>query len=218
MEPGGARYHEPMSEVAAAPGRRVNKRGAATRESMIKAAISSLASGDPAAVSGNRIARDIGATWGVVKYQFGDVDGLWAAVLRHTAEQRGDLPASAKPDGPLRARVAALIDAMYVGLRSPESLAIENLRAALPRDTAELERAYPLTAAELASWRPSWDQACERAFAGLGIDRVRIRQIAALLPAAMRGLASERTLGTYGDLDDAREGLINSIVAYFEQP
>ena len=120
-----------MTEVAA-PSRRANKRGIATRESMIKSAITALATGDPGAVSGNRIARDIGATWGVVKYQFGDIDGLWAAVLRYTAEQRGDLPANVKPGGTLEERVTGLIEAMYVGLRSPESLAIETLRAALP--------------------------------------------------------------------------------------
>ncbi|PHV66607.1 TetR/AcrR family transcriptional regulator [Williamsia muralis] len=202
-----------MTEVAA-PSRRANKRGIATRESMIKSAITALATGDPGAVSGNRIARDIGATWGVVKYQFGDIDGLWAAVLRYTAEQRGDLPANVKPGGTLEERVTGLIEAMYVGLRSPESLAIETLRAALPRERTELERDFPLTAAELASWKPRWDNACERAFADLGVDPVRIRQMAALIPAAMRGITSERTLGTYGDLDDARDGLVNAIIAY----
>ena len=202
-----------MTEVAA-PSRRANKRGIATRESMIKSAITALATGDPGAVSGNRIARDIGATWGVVKYQFGDIDGLWAAVLRYTAEQRGDLPANVKPGGTLKERVTGLIEAMYVGLRSPESLAIETLRAALPRERTELERDFPLTAAELASWKPRWDNACERAFADLGVDPVRIRQMAALIPAAMRGITSERTLGTYGDLDDARDGLVNAIIAY----
>ncbi|MFJ6095013.1 TetR/AcrR family transcriptional regulator [Williamsia muralis] len=202
-----------MTEVAA-PSRRANKRGIATRESMIKSAITALATGDPGAVSGNRIARDIGATWGVVKYQFGDIDGLWAAVLRYTAEQRGDLPANVKPGGTLQERVTGLVEAMYVGLRSPESLAIETLRAALPRERTELERDFPLTAAELASWKPRWDNACERAFADLGVDPVRIRQMAALIPAAMRGITSERTLGTYGDLDDARDGLVNAIIAY----
>lgn len=202
-----------MTEVAA-PSRRANKRGIATRESMIKSAITALATGDPNAVSGNRIARDIGATWGVVKYQFGDIDGLWAAVLRYTAEQRGDLPANVKPGGTLEERVTGLIEAMYVGLRSPESLAIETLRAALPRERTELERDFPLTAAELASWKPRWDNACERAFADLGVDPVRIRQMAALIPAAMRGITSERTLGTYGDLDDARDGLVHAIIAY----
>lgn len=202
-----------MTEVAA-PSRRANKRGIATRESMIKSAITALATGDPGAVSGNRIARDIGATWGVVKYQFGDIDGLWAAVLRYTAEQRGDLPANVKPGGTLEERVTGLVEAMYIGLRSPESLAIETLRAALPRERTELERDFPLTAAELASWKPRWDNACERAFADLGVDPVRIRQMAALIPAAMRGITSERTLGTYGDLDDARDGLVNAIIAY----
>lgn len=197
-------------------GRRANKRGIASRESMLEAAIASLATGDPAAVSGNRIARDIGATWGVVKYQFGDIDGLWAAVLRHTADKRGDLPAGIKPDGTLHERVSAMIHAMAAGLRRPESLAIETLRAALPRDHAELERDYPLTAAELASWKPNWDKACARAFAGLGVDPVKIRQVAALIPAAMRGITSERTLGTYGDLDDALTGLIGALVAYLE--
>ncbi|MFE3543817.1 TetR/AcrR family transcriptional regulator [Nocardia sp. NPDC059177] len=183
---------------------------------MIKAAIASLATGDPAAVSGNRIARDIGATWGVVKYQFGDIDGLWAAVLRYTADRRGDLPAGFEPAGTLRERVAALIGAMASGLRRPESLAIETLRAALPRDHAELERDYPRTAAELASWKPNWDQACQRAFGEFGVDPVKVRQVAALIPAAMRGITSERTLGTYGNLDDALDGLVGGIVAYLE--
>ncbi|WP_369801833.1 TetR/AcrR family transcriptional regulator [Nocardia sp. BMG51109] len=183
---------------------------------MLEAAITSLATGDPAAVSGNRIARDIGATWGVIKYQFGDIDGLWAAVLRHTADKRGDLPAGIKPDGTLHERVSALIKAMATGLRRPESLAIETLRAALPRDHAELERDYPLTAAELASWKPNWDKACERAFADLNPDPAKIRRVAALIPAAMRGITSERTLGTYGDLDDALDGLIGALVAYLD--
>nr|WP_039796451.1 TetR family transcriptional regulator [Nocardia araoensis] len=204
-----------MTEAAAGM-RRANKRGIQSREAMLEAAIASLSTGDPAAVSGNRIARDIGATWGVVKYQFGDIDGLWAAVLRYTADKRGDLPAAAKPDGTLRERVAALIHAMAIGLRRPESLAIETLRAALPRDHAELERDYPLTAAELASWKPHWDDACQRAFADLELDPVKVRRVAALIPAAMRGITSERTLGTYGDLDDAIEALIGGIVAYLE--
>ena len=40
--------------------------------------------------------------------------------------------------------------------------------------------------------------------------------MAALIPAAMRGITSERTLGTYGDLDDARDGLVNAIIAYLD--
>ncbi len=205
-----------MSEATTTP-RRANKRGQATRDSMIRAAIAALATGDPTAVSGNRIAREIGATWGVVKYQFGDIDGLWAAVLRHTADQRGDLPASVKPDGTLRERVSALIDAMFYGLTTPEARAIETLRAALPREHVELEREFPLTAAELASWKPNWDAAFERAFADLDLDPGKVRQMAALIPGAMRGLISEHTLGTYGNLDDARAGMSGAIVAYLSE-
>ena len=74
-----------MTSDTSAPRRSANRRGIATREAMLDAAVTSLAGGDPNSVSGNRIAKDIGATWGVIKYQFGDIDGLWAAVLHHTA-------------------------------------------------------------------------------------------------------------------------------------
>ncbi|WP_308163393.1 hypothetical protein [Nocardia alni] len=35
-----------------------------------------------------------------------------------------------------------------------------------------------------------------------GADPVEVRQVAALLPPALRGITSERTLGAYGNLDD----------------
>ena len=78
---------------------RTNRRGDATRENMLDAALKALATGDPAAVSANRIAKEIGATWGAVKYQFGDADGLWAAVLHRTAERRADVFTPARRDG-----------------------------------------------------------------------------------------------------------------------
>lgn len=63
--------------------------------------------------------------WGAVKYLFGDIDGLWAAVLRHTA-QRGDLPASAPTNASLRVRVSAIVGNLYDGLTKTDSRAIEN--------------------------------------------------------------------------------------------
>ncbi|OBK83814.1 TetR/AcrR family transcriptional regulator [Mycolicibacter sinensis] len=199
--------------------RRSNKRGQATREAMLDAAVRSLATGDPGAVSASRIAKESGATWGAVQYQFGDVDGFWAAVLHRTAERR-DATMSAfaglESVAPLRDRVAAIIDTLYHGLASQDSRAIENLRAALPRDHHELERLYPRTAAELFSWGKSWLQTCHRAFADLGVDPVRVREVAALIPGAMRGLVSERQLGSYADLEEARRGLTNALAAYLE--
>lgn len=200
--------------------RRSNKRGLATREAMLDAAVRSLATGDPGAVSASRIAKESGATWGAVQYQFGDVDGFWAAVLHRTAERR-DAAMSAfagvQTNAPLRDRVAAIIDTLYDGLASQDSRAIENLRAALPRDHGELERLYPRTAAELFSWGRSWLQTCHSAFAGLGVDPQRVREVAALIPGAMRGLVSERQLGSYADLEEARRGLTNALAAYLEE-
>lgn len=201
--------------------RRPNRRGNATRESMLEAALTSLASGDPGSVSANRIAKEIGATWGAVQYQFGDTDGFWAAVLHRTAERRAStfstLSMPMAPDAPLRERVGAIIDTLYNGLASADSRAIENLRAALPRDPGELERLFPRTAAELFSWGKSWLETCQNAFAGLDVDPDRVREVAALIPGAMRGLVSERQLGSYADLDMARRGLTNALAAYLEQ-
>ncbi len=196
--------------------RRTNRRGNATRENMLRTAVKALATGDPGAVSANKIAREIGATWGAVKYQFGDNDGLWAAVLQYTAERRADVLSFTDTTAPLRQRVADIIDTLYEGLTSTDSRAIENLRAALPRDHAELEQLYPRTAAELSSWGQGWLETCQNAFADLDVDPDRVREVAALIPGAMRGITSERQLGTYSDLDMARRGLTNAIVAYLE--
>jgi AcrR family transcriptional regulator len=196
--------------------RRPNRRGHATRENMLKAAVKALASGDPGAVSANKIARDIGATWGAVKYQFGDNDGLWAAVLQSTAERRAQVLTFTDTTAPLRQRVADIIDTLYEGLTSTDSRAIDNLRAALPRDHAELEALYPRTAAELSSWGRGWLATCQNAFADLEVDPDRVAEVAELIPGAMRGITSERQLGTYADLDKARRGLTNAIVAYLE--
>src|SRR6201997_4274936 len=204
-----------MADTSVQP-QRTNRRGDATRENMLEAALKALATGDPGAVSANRIAKQIGATWGVVQYQFGDADGLWAAVLHRTAEHRADVFAPTNVAAPLRQRVAAIIDTLYEGLTATDSRAIENLRAALPRDSAELERLYPRTAAELQSWGRSWMASCQRAFDDVDVDPGRIREVAAFIPGAMRGIVSERQLGTYADLDAARRGLTNAIVAYLE--
>lgn len=198
-------------------GRRTNRRGQATRESMLEAALKSFASGEPGSVSANRIAKDIGATWGAVQYQFGDTDGFWAAVLHRTAERRaGSFSPTTQPEAPLHERVGAIVDTLYHGLASADSRAIENLRAALPRDPRELERLYPRTAAELFSWGKSWLKICQNAFAGLDVDPGRVREVATLIPGAMRGLVSERQLGSYADLDVARRTLTNALVAYLQ--
>ena len=204
-------YHAGMAEPDSA-GRRANRRGLASRESLLEAAVNALASGET--VSANRIAKQIGVTWGTVQYQFGDTDGFWAAVMHFTAERRVNLFSKSKSSRTLRGRVSGIIDTLYDGLTATDSLAIENLRAALPRDNAELERLYPRTAAEFYSWGQSWHETCQLAFSDLHVAPHRVREVASFIPGAMRGIVSERQLGTYADLDEARQGLTNAIVSY----
>ena len=206
-----AGYHAAMAEPDSA-GRRANRRGLATRETLLQGAVKALASGEP--VSANRIAKQLGVTWGTIQYQFGDTDGFWAAVLHFTAERRANLFGKTKTSRTLRVRVAGIIDTLYDGLTATDSLAIEHLRAALPRDYTELERLYPRTAAEFYSWGQSWQETCQLAFADLHVDPQRVREVASFIPGAMRGITSERQLGTYSDLDEARRGLTNAIVSY----
>lgn len=197
--------------------RTANRRGLATREALLSAAIEALATGDPNAVSANRIAKRIGVTWGTVQYQFGDADGFWAAVLQHTAQRRAGVFTTTDTGEELRTRVAAIIDTLYDGLDAPDSRAIENLRAALPRDPAELDRLYPATAAELRSWGQTWSDTCQKAFADLQVDPQRVHRVSVFIPGAMRGLVSEKQLGSFNDLDVAREGLTSAIVAYLTE-
>jgi AcrR family transcriptional regulator len=196
--------------------KRTNKRGQATRDAMLDAALRALSTGDVGAASANRIAKDAGVTWGAIKYQFGDIDGLWAAVLERTAERRGLLPSHANPNAPLQERVSAIIDLLFDGLSAPDSRAIETLRAALPRDGAELDRLFPQTAAALQSWGRSWIESCQTAFADVDVDPERVREVASFIPGAMRGLVSERQLGSFYDLDLARRGFTNAIVTYLQ--
>ncbi|BBX96415.1 hypothetical protein MLAC_17090 [Mycobacterium lacus] len=56
-----------------------------------------------------------------MKYPFGDIDGLWAAVLDRTAERRGELPSNAVCGDPLHERVATIVDTVYQGPTSNDS-------------------------------------------------------------------------------------------------
>ena len=104
---------------------------------MLEAALRSLASGEPGSVSANRIAKEIGATWGAVQYQFGDTDGFWAAVLHRTAERRAatfsTLSTPVGPDAPLHERVGAIIETLYRGLASAITRDRKPARRAAPR-------------------------------------------------------------------------------------
>ena len=160
------------------------------------------------------MARGAGATWGTVQHQFGDVDGLWAAVLEFVLADGGAMTPRRPGSPDLAARVDAILDLLWTAMDLPASRAIHHLRLALPRDRDELESAYPRTAAAIAHWDEAWTATVERAFDGLDVDPSRLARVRSLLPGAMRGLHSEQFLSSYTDPAEARAGLAGAITAY----
>ena len=197
-----------------AKGTRLNRRGLETRQQLLIVAVRCLAAGGPDAVSANLVAKEAGATWGVVQHQFGDADGLWAAVLDHVAAQFEPMAPPLPGDADVPERVRAIIDLLWEVIDLPESHAIHNLRLALPHQDGDLERTHPKTAAAIASWAAQWAASCKQAFDGLPVDQDKLRRVVALLPGAMMGLRTEQHLVTYVDIDEARRGLTEAVTAY----
>ena len=198
-----------------AKGTRLNRRGLETRQHLLSVAVRCLAAGGTDAVSANLVAKEAGATWGVVQHQFGDADGLWAAVLEHVAsrfEPVAPPPEDGEPD--VAERVRAVIDLLWEAIDLPESHAIHNLRLGLPRQRSDLEQSHPKTAAAIASWDAQWTAGCKQAFDGLPVDQDKLRRMVALLPGSMMGLRTEQHLVTYVDIDEARRGLTEAVTAY----
>src|SRR3954468_9433022 len=116
-----------------AKGTRLNRRGLQTREHLLRSALRCLADGGPDAVSASSVAREAGVTWGTVQHQFGDVDGLWAAVLEHVLTDAATMRPRL-PDAPDRAAgVNGIIELLWAAMNLRTSRAIHHLRQALPR-------------------------------------------------------------------------------------
>ncbi len=197
-----------------AKGTRLNKRGLETRDTLLRTAVRCLSEGGPESVSANLVAREAGVTWGTVQHQFGDVDGLWAAVLTAVSERGATLIPVSEDRAGLGGRVEQVVVLIWDALEKPAVKAIHNLRRALPRERAALEAEFPRTAAALAAWDAKWDKAVHEAFSGFDVDRVRLRRVRSLLPGAVRGLHDEQYLSSYADIMDARRGLAEALTEY----
>lgn len=197
-----------------AQGTRLNRRGLETREHLLRTALRALAEGGPEAASASSVARQAGATWGTVQHQFGDVDGLWAAVLEHVLSGTEARAPSFPDSADVAVRVDAVLDLLWDAMDLPASRAIHHLRLALPQGREELETAYPRTAAAIAHWDQAWTTTVAHAFDGLAVDPVRLARVRSLLPGAMRGLHDEQHLSTYTDPAEARAGLAGALTAY----
>ena len=208
-----------MSQPLSAKGTRLNRRGLETRDALLRTAVRSLAEGGPDSVSANRVAREAGVTWGTVQHQFGDVDGLWAAVLTSVAERATGLVPGADATTPaLEERVDRVVRLVWDAMEKPAVRAVHNLRRALPRERAALESEFPRTAAALVEWDARWDRSVREVFTGLDVDEHRLRRVRTLLPGAVRGLHDEQHLSSYADVLDARQGLTEALTAYLLAP
>jgi AcrR family transcriptional regulator len=111
-----------------AKGTRLNRRGLETRANLLRVAVHVLAEGGPEAVSANLVAREAGVTWGTVQHQFGDTDGLWAAVLTSISERSGPLLPVPHDVPTIAARVEIIVETMWNAFDRPALKAIHNLR------------------------------------------------------------------------------------------
>jgi AcrR family transcriptional regulator len=209
-------YDEPMTapEGKLKAGRRPNRRGEASRKNVLDVALRLLASGGPEAVSVKLIAKEAHVTWGTVQYQFGDADGFWAAAILHILDTAGPHVWSRPSAGSVETRVAEVIDLLWKAFDSPYHAVVTNLRTALAKDRAELERTYPRTAQALDALDDTLQTQFREFFDGITVDPRHARQVSALLPAALRGLYAERTFGSNLDVEDALAGLRAAITLY----
>jgi AcrR family transcriptional regulator len=181
---------------------------------VLDVALRLLATGGPDAVSVKLIAKEANVTWGTAQYQFGDADGFWAATILHILDTAGPRVWARPSAGSVEKRVAEIIDLLWNAYDSPYNAAVSNLRAALAKDRAELERNYPRTAEALNALEDNWLKQFREFFDGITVDPRHARQVSALLPAALRGLYDERTFGSRIDIDDALAGLREAITLY----
>src|ERR1700730_15905945 len=178
-----ARHVEPVRDRNE---RGARQRGDDTRARVIsEAAACVIEEGFPKA-SANRIAQRAGVTWGVIQYHFGDRAGLFSAVVFAGCEQaRACLEEATIPDRPVRARVAAVVDAGWQAYGSPLGLAsfeiLINTRASREDD--------PEHAAELVEMARGVHRIGARLLAEGGRRRRSRHSVEALLWAALRGFA-----------------------------
>lgn len=202
--------------MQSAAGTRLNKKGRETRQRLLDVAINCLAEGSGEPLSANRVARAAGVSWGTLKHQFGDLDGLWAAVLIELTDRSGANSPETWPrfTGSIQERVGEMMDAIWTILGAPEGRAVETLRAGLPTDQVERLAHFPQTSAAMAGYEDAWLRAFEHSLAGLPLDPEKVHRVRCLIPPAIRGINNERRLTSAADVASALRGLVEATTAY----
>jgi AcrR family transcriptional regulator len=195
-------------------GRRPNRRGESSRKHVLDVALRLLAGGGPEAVSVKSIAKEAQVTWGTIQYQFGDADGFWAATIQHILDTAGPRIWARPSAGSVEERITEIMDLLWKAFDAPYNAAVSTLRGTLAKNRIELERSYPRTGIALDALDDNWLKQFGEFFDGIAVDPRHARQISALLPAALRGLHTERAFGSRVDIDDALAGLREAITLY----
>ncbi len=205
----------PSEATQSAAGTRLNKRGLQTRVRLLDVAIRCLADSGGEPVSANHIAKDAEVTWGTVQHQFGDLDGLWVAVITEIHSRSWNSNPETWPTraSTLRERVDTVIDSVWDYLDTTEGRALTALRTSLPARRSDIAVEYPRTAAAFAARELDWIQGFDYLMDGLDLDPDKLYRVRCLLPAAIRGLSNERQLGFTSDLAIARATLADAVVA-----
>jgi AcrR family transcriptional regulator len=205
----------PVVTTYSAQGGRLNRRGQETRRQILKVAVRCLATGSPDAVSANLIAKEAGVTWGTIQHQFGDSDGVWAAVLDYVSDDvAATLPTAPKREGSLARRVTAIVDAIWLGFDAPNARAVQNLRMSLPRNRKALAKEFPATADALQRFDEVWTTIFDELLDGLVSSKAKLRRVRNLLPGALRGIHTQSHLSSFTDAGEAKKGLTEALVAY----
>lgn len=202
--------------VLSAQGTKLNRRGRENRQAILDMAVSALATGSPEAMSANRIANEAGVTWGTIQHQFGDADGLWAAVLEQVAYTLTThrVMGSIRRQKTVARQVSTIVEWLGRALDLPEARAVQTIRMCLARDHDILLRTWPLTAAAIEQVDQAWTAMIESLFEGLVGSKTKLRRVEQLLPAAMHGIQMQGEISTLTDVEEARRGLADAITAY----
>jgi TetR/AcrR family transcriptional regulator, regulator of cefoperazone and chloramphenicol sensitivity len=207
-----ARHVEPVRDRNE---RGARQRGDDTRARVIGEAAACVIEEGFAKASANRIAQRAGVTWGVIQYHFGDRAGLFSAVVHAGCEQaRACLEQATIPERPVRARVAAVVDAGWQAYGSPLGRAsfeiLINTRASRNDD--------PEHAAQLVEMARGVHRIGARLLADDGHRRHKGHSVEPLLWAALRGFAMTLMFAPDDyDFASEREALVNVLAAFLEQ-
>ena len=207
-----------MRSTPAAPPRKPNRRGVAARERLLTTALQMLGTGRPETVSINMVAKEAGLSWGSVQNLFGDSDGFWSAVVDMIIDAGPEMWAAPESTS-VRGRVGEVAELYRSILASPYGVAIETVRAGLPRPLDVLAESHPRTSAALARLDELWAKAFLDFFEsvdGPPVDPERASDVAALLPSALRGLRADQQFGTTVDIDRAHRTLVTALTTYLE--